>query len=204
MKGGKQHWDEVYRSKAADEVSWFQVTPRTSVRLVGLAGHGRPDASVIDVGGGTSTLVDALLETSPDVTVLDVSGEALAAAARRLGPRGDPVSWVQADLRDWRPERTFDVWHDRAVFHFLTDAEVIADYVDLVSRAVAPHGALVLGVFALDGPRTCSGLPTARYDADALAAHFAGAFVLEHDERELHRTPAGATQAFTWVVLRHR
>ena len=203
MEDGKQHWDEVYSSKAADEVSWFQNTPRTSVRLVELAGHGRPDASVIDVGGGTSTLVDALLETSHDVTVLDVSSVALDAAVRRLGPRGDQVSWVQADLLDWRPERTFDVWHDRAVFHFLTDADGLAGYVDLVSRAIAPHGALVLGVFALDGPSTCSGLPTARYDAEALAAHFAGAFVLEHDERELHRTPAGATQAFTWVVLRH-
>ena len=166
MKGDRQqHWDGVYGSRAADEVSWFQALPRTSVRLVGLASHGRPDASVIDVGAGTSRLVDALLETSPDVTVLDVSGEALDAAARRLGPRGDHVSWVQADLLQWLPDRTFDVWHDRAVLHFLITAQDIAAYVDLARRAVAPDGALVLGVFALDGPASCSGLPTSRYDA---------------------------------------
>lgn len=200
----QQHWDEVYGRKADDQVSWFQATPRTSLRLVGLASHGRSKASVLDVGAGTSTLVDELLETHPDVTVLDVSGEALAAAAHRLGARGGQVSWVQADLLDWRPGRTFDVWHDRAVFHFLTTAEDIAAYVNLASRAVEPYGALVLGVFAADGPTSCSGLPASGYDAEALTAHFAAAFELEHEERELHHTPAGATQPFTWVVLRRR
>lgn len=202
--GRQQHWDLAYGSRADDEVSWFQAHPGTSVRLVELASARRLAASVLDVGAGTSTLVDALLATNPDVTVLDVSGTALAAAASRLGPRADQVSWIRADLLQWLPGRTFDVWHDRAVFHFLTAADDIAAYVGLAARAVAPQGALVLGVFAADGPTSCSGLPTSRYDAPALAALFAAAFALEHQERELHRTPAGGTQAFTWVVLRRR
>ena len=200
----QQHWDGVYDSRADDEVSWFQALPSTSVRLVRLATQGRRGASVIDVGAGTSTLVDALLEAGHEVTVLDVSGEALAKLARRLGRRADPVNCVQADLLGWQPERTYDVWHDRAVFHFLTTAQDVTAYVELVSAAVPSRGALVLGVFAADGPTSCSGLPTSRYDAQALAAHFARTFVLEHQERELHRTPTGATQAFTWVVLRRR
>lgn len=137
------------------------------------------------------------------MTVLDVSSEARRGRAPTQSAR-DQVRWVQADLLGWRPERTYDVWHDRAVFHFLTAHEDIAAYAELVTGAVASQGALVLGVFAPDGPTTCSGLPTSRYDADALAAHFAAAFVLEHEERELHRTPTGDTQAFTWVVLRRR
>ena len=200
----QQHWDVVHSSKAVDEVSWFQAAPHTSVRLVKLASHGRPGASIVDVGAGTSTLVDLLLEVGADVTVLDISRKALDAAARRVGPRGDQVSWVQADLLEWEPGRSYDVLHDRAVFHFLITAEDVAAYVDLAGAAVAPRGALVLGVFAPDGPTSCSGLPTARYDAAALAARFADAFVLEHEERELHHTPAGGTQAFTWVVLRRR
>lgn len=204
MRDDEQHWNEVYTGRSADEVSWFQATPGTSVRLIGLATRGRPAASVIDVGAGASTLVDALLETTPDVTVLDVSREALDVTAHRLGPRADRVSWVHADVLDWLPGRTYDAWHDRAVFHFLTNEKDVAAYVDVARRAVAPHGALVLGVFAPDGPTSCSGLPTSRYDAGSLAAQFAGAFDLEHQERELHRTPTGATQSFTWVVLRRR
>jgi len=174
------------------------------VQLVGLALRGRPGASVVDIGAGTSRLVDALLESSPDVTVLDVSREALDESARRLGPRAEQASWIRADLLDWLPERNYDVWHDRAVFHFLSTAEDIPAYVDLASSAVAPDGALVLAVFAPNGPTSCSGLPATRYDAATLAAHFDAAFVLEHEERELHHTPAGATQPFTWVVLRRR
>jgi len=200
----QQHRDGVYDSEADDEVSWFRALPSTSVRLVRLATQGRRGASVIDVGAGTSTLVDALLEAGHEVTVLDVSGEALATLARRLGPRADPVNCVQADLLDWEPGHTYDVWHDRAVFHFLTTAEDVTAYVELVSAAVPSRGALVLGVFAADGPTSCSGLPTSRHDADALAAHFTRTFELEHQERELHRTPTGGTQAFTWVVLRRR
>ena len=200
----QQHWDGVYDGRADDEVSWFQALPSTSVRLVGLATRGRSRASVIDVGAGTSTLVDALLGTGHEVTVLDVSGEALATVAERLGPRADEVHRVQADLLDWQPGRTYDVWHDRAVFHFLTAEPDVAAYVQLATDAVAPGGALVLGVFAPDGPTSCSGLSTSRYDAQALADRFAAAFDLEREERELHSTPTGAVQAFTWVLLRRR
>lgn len=200
----QQHWDGVYDSKADDEVSWFQAEPSTSVRLVELATRGRPGASVIDVGAGTSTLVDTLLDADHEMTVLDVSVEALAMVAERLGPRADEVSRVQADLLDWQPGRSYDVWHDRAAFHFLGAESDVAAYVGLATGAVTRGGALVLGVFAPDGPTSCSGLPTSRYDATALAEHFATGFVLEHDEHELHSTPTGAAQAFTWVVLRRR
>ena len=202
--GKQQHWDDVYDSRADDETSWFQAQPTTSVRLVALATRGRPGASVIDVGAGTSTLVDALLETRHEVTVLDVSGEALAKVARRLGARADDAHRIQTDLLSWQPDRTYDVWHDRAAFHFLTTAQDLKAYVELVAAAVAPGGAVVLGAFAADGPTSCSGLPTSRYDADTLAAHFHPTFTLEHQERELHNTPTGAAQAFTWIVLRRR
>lgn len=198
----QQHWDDVYDSRADDEVSWFQATPGTSVRLVALATRGRPGASVIDVGAGTSTLVDTLLDAGHEVTVLDVSGEALATVADRLGSRAERVHRVEADLLHWQPGRTYDAWHDRAVFHFLTAEPDVTAYVQLATDAIAPEGALVLGVFAPDGPTSCSGLATNRYDAKALADRFTAAFVLEHEERELHCTPTGAVQAFTWVVLR--
>lgn len=205
MRGDRrQHWNEVYGSRADDEVSWFQALPSTSVRLVGLATRGHPGASVIDVGAGTSTLVDTLLDAGHEMTVLDVSGEALATIAERLGPRAEQVQRVQADLLHWQPRRTYDVWHDRAVFHFLTAEADVAAYVQLAVDAVAPEGGLILGVFAPDGPTSCSGLPTSRYDASTLAEQFAAAFVLQHEERELHSTPTGAVQAFTWVVLRRR
>ncbi len=200
----QQHWNGVYDSRADDEVSWYQALPSTSVRLVGLGTRGRPGASVIDIGAGTSTLVDTLLDAGHEMTVLDVSGEALATVAERLGPRAEQVQRVEADLLRWQPGRTYDVWHDRAVFHFLTAEPDVAGYVRLATSAVAPEGALVLGVFAADGPTSCSGLPTSRYDASTLAERFAAAFVLEHEERELHSTPTGAVQAFTWIVLRRR
>lgn len=198
-----RHWDGVFRSKAVDEVSWFQARPETSLRL--LAGVSRPTGAVVDVGAGASTLVDELLERGwVDVTVLDVSVAALAVVRTRLAGRTAPVTFVAADLLSWQPDRQYDVWHDRAVFHFLVDAADRQRYVDTAARAVRPGGHLVLATFAADGPTACSGLPTARYDAAALAAELAAAFDLVHDEREEHRTPAGVLQPFTWVVLRRR
>jgi ubiquinone/menaquinone biosynthesis C-methylase UbiE len=162
-----------------------------------------PGGSVIDVGAGASTLADTLVDSGwTDVTVLDVSRTALAVVRERLGERQRSVSFVVADVLSWQPGRTFDAWHDRAVFHFLIRPDQREKYVATASRAVRPGGVLVLGTFAADGPTQCSGLPTARYDADALAAAFAPGFTLEHSEREEHVTPGGAVQPFTWVVLR--
>jgi len=195
------HWDTVYGTKAADEVSWFQRQPTTSQRLLALAVS--PRGAVIDVGAGASTVADGLLDAGwPDVTVLDVSPKAVALVRERLRERAKSVSFVVADVLSWNPERTYDAWHDRAVFHFLVRPDHREQYVATASRAVRSGGLLVLGTFAADGPTQCSGLPTARYDADKLAAVFASDFSMEHSEREEHLTPGGGVQPFTWAVLR--
>jgi hypothetical protein len=163
------HWEQVYRSRPADKLSWFQTSPTTSVRLVesGLPGRG----SVLDVGAGSSALIDELLAASfEDLTVLDVSGTALDSVRRRLAERGQKVNMVQADLLEWEPVRTFDVWHDRAVFHFLTRPEDRSRYVQVAATAVRAGETLIVATFASDGPTQCSGLPVSRYDATELAA----------------------------------
>jgi cyclopropane fatty-acyl-phospholipid synthase-like methyltransferase len=158
---------------------------------------------VVDVGAGTSTLVDLLLDAGRvDVTVLDVSVEALNKVRLRLGSLAESVSFAAADIRFWRPDRTFDAWHDRAAFHFLVDSADRDGYVDLARMAVVPGGVMVLATFAPDGPTVCSGLPTARYDSDDLARVFSPEFDLQHSQREEHITPWGVVQPFTWVVLR--
>lgn len=196
-----QHWDRVYNTKAVDEVSWYQANPATSTRL--LLGLAPRPSSVIDVGAGESLLADALLDAGlTDLTLLDVSEAALAVVRDRLADRRQQVTFVVADVLDWEPERQWDAWHDRAVFHFLVDSQARATYVATAARAIVQGGVAVVGCFALDGPEQCSGLPTARYDADGIAEQFGDAFRLERLERELHRTPAGVDQPFTWVVLR--
>ena len=197
----RTHWDDVWSHRGVDEVSWFRPDPSTSLRLIDRAGA--PDGSaVVDVGGGASTLPGLLVHRGMDVTVLDVSSVALDVARGALGDRAGAVRWVTADVTTWAPPRPFHVWHDRAVFHFLVDPADQDRYVEVASAAVRPGGAVVLGTFAPDGPTACSGLPVARHDAADLAARFAPAFGLETAEREVHRTPSGAEQTFTWVVLR--
>lgn len=196
--GTREHWEGVYRGKGPEEVSWFQRDPAVSLRLVE-----RVPGSVVDVGAGASVLVDRLLAAGrDDLTVLDVSAAALEVTRRRLGVDTSVVSFAVADVLDWDPGRTFECWHDRAVFHFLTDRDRQQAYVQTASRAVPAGGAAVLGTFAADGPTQCSGLPTARYRPQDLAAVFGSAFVLEHAEAEVHRTPWDAEQRFTWVLLR--
>lgn len=192
------HWDAVYSSKAADEVSWFQREPEVSLRLLQAALDGRP-GRVVDVGAGASVLGDRLVATGWQVTLLDVSAEALAGARARLG---DGATYVVADVLDWDPTEPVDAWHDRAVFHFLTDAADRSRYTALATRAVRTGGVVVLGAFAEDGPEQCSGLPTTRWSAAGLAAAFGAGWSLERSEREEHTTPWGAVQPFTWVVLR--
>lgn len=193
-----EHWDTVYTSKKHDDVSWYQRVPATSVRLVTAACAA---GSVIDVGAGASTLADELVARGYDVTVLDVAPSAIDTVKRRLGDR---ATYVVGDLLGWEPTATYDVWHDRAVFHFLTDPAAQEAYVDLAAGAVGPDGVVVLGTFAPDGPTACSGLPTARHDAGSLADLFAKSFALVSSEREEHLTPWGAVQPFTWVTLRRR
>jgi SAM-dependent methyltransferase len=196
-----QHWDGVYRTKAVEELSWYEAAPATSTRL--LLGLAPRPSSVIDVGAGASLLADALLDAGlTDLTLLDVSEAAVAVVRTRLADRPQHVRFVVADVLTWEPERQWDAWHDRAVFHFLVNSQARATYVATATRAITAGGVAVIGCFALDGPQQCSGLPTARYDADGIVEQFGDAFRLERVEREVHRTPRGATQPFTWVVLR--
>jgi len=161
---------------------------------------------VVDVGGGASTLVEHLVDAGfARVTVLDLSATVVDQVAARLAPEAaGRVSLVCTDLLDWHPAERVDVWHDRAVFHFLTDPAAIERYVALAAATVRPDGTLVLGAFAADGPRSCSGLPSNGYQPDTLAGLFSWEFELLAEEREEHHTPAGAIQAFTWITLRRR
>jgi SAM-dependent methyltransferase len=199
----KEHWEQVYATKATDAVSWFQEHAEHSLRLIRETGVPL-SASIIDGGGGASTLVDDLLANGYSrLTVLDLSAAALAAARDRLGERGGAVQWLEADItRAVLPAHAYDVWHDRAVFHFLTSPADRKAYVQAVLRAVKPGGHVIVATFAEDGPTRCSGLPVRRYGAQELHAEFGERFVLLRHEREAHRTPFGTTQQFVYCYCR--
>jgi SAM-dependent methyltransferase len=201
VENTEEHWEALYGASPAHVVGWYEKYPATSVRLI--EAHGSPSAAVVDVGGGAAALVDVLLGRGfPDLTVLDISGRALREVRERLGAAGASVQFVRQDVLSWSPERTFDVWHDRAVFHFLTDAADRQRYVNVASSVVVDGGVLVLATFAEDGPERCSGLPVSRYSAGTLAAAFPS-FSLIASERVEHVTPSGVVQPFTYVVLAH-
>jgi SAM-dependent methyltransferase len=199
----RTHWDTVYRTKLADQVSWYRPHLERSLAFVESVAPDRT-AAIIDVGGGESTLVDDLVARGyGDVTVLDVAPSAIAGAKARLGPAARRVHWLLADITSVElPVQRYDLWHDRAVFHFLTRAEDRAAYVRQTLRAVRPGGYVVVAAFGPDGPEKCSGLPVVRYDADHLHGEFGGAFRLIDSTVELHRTPAGAIQQFTYCFCR--
>lgn len=198
-----QHWDEVYATKDAHDVSWYQDEPRTSLRL--LEEFAERSGGLVDVGAGASTLVDRLLEAGwRDLSVLDVSSSALELTRRRLGVRSSEVEFWCADVTSWEPGRTFSAWHDRAVLHFLLDEAALGAYASRAGRSLGAGGVAVIAAFAPDGPTHCSGLGVAHYDAQRLSEVFERDFTLIHQEREEHVTPAGAVQPFTWVVLRRR
>lgn len=199
----RDHWEKVYTTKATDAVSWFQPHADFSVGLIKATGAGR-DAAIIDVGGGASTLVDDLLADGyTDLSVLDLSAAALAAARNRLGARASAVRWIEADItRTDLPAHSFDVWHDRAVFHFLTAPKDRAAYVQAVFDSVKPGGHVIVATFAEDGPNQCSGLPVMRYRADELHAEFGESFALLSHEKEAHHTPSGIVQQFVYCYCR--
>jgi len=197
----RAHWDRVYRDKADDTVSWFQARPRLSLDLIGA--HAVPAAAVIDIGGGASRLVDALLlEGYTDVTVLDLAASALEASIARLGPRSSRVHWITADITTWTPTRTYGVLHDRAVFHFLTEAADRAAYRRALDQGTRPGSLVVIATFAEDGPERCSGLPVRRYSPDSLAAELGPGYQLLGSAEEAHETPGGAVQAFQFSQFR--
>jgi SAM-dependent methyltransferase len=200
----KSHWENVYRTKRADEVSWFQKIPTLSLDFIRRLALDRT-TPFVDIGGGTSNLVDNLISVGySDITVLDLSGAALSAAQQRLGDRAGWVQWLEADvLKATLPERRFGFWHDRAVFHFLTDPAERAAYVAQVRRAVRPGGYVLIATFAEDGPSRCSGLPVERYSAESLHHEFDDGFDLVESAREQHITPAGIRQSFTYCLCRY-
>lgn len=198
----KQHWEHAYESKASDAVSWYQRRPDVSLSMIRDAGLSL-DAPLIDVGGGASTLIDALLdEGRSDLSVLDISSAALSQAQERLGPMASRVEWIVADVLGFAPSKRYALWHDRAVFHFLVDAHDRARYLETLQRSLLPDGQMVIATFAADGPERCSGLPVARYDVASLQAIFGAAFALMESTRETHLTPDGAEQHFTYARLR--
>jgi ubiquinone/menaquinone biosynthesis C-methylase UbiE len=200
----KEHWETIYSNKSADEVSWFQPEARLSLALITEAAPD-PDAAILDVGGGASSLVDGLLAAGyANVTVLDLSSAALEQARTRLGEEAARVKWLEADIRTVElPPAATDVWHDRAVFHFLTSPEDRQLYVRQVQRAVRPGGYVLVATFADDGPERCSGLEVARYNADSLHAEFGSGFRMLRSERENHVTPWGSTQRFVYCLCRY-
>ena len=199
----ENHWERVYGTKAPDQVSWFRPHLETSLALIERAAGGRM-TSIIDVGGGASSLVDDLIARGyADVTVLDISQAALDVAKQRLGEAGKFVYWLHADVtRGDLPAQSFDVWHDRAVFHFLTQPGQRIAYVQNVARAVKPGGHVIVSTFGPEGPDKCSGLDVMRYDADALHDEFGGRFRLVDSSKELHDTPFGTTQQFLYCYCR--
>jgi trans-aconitate methyltransferase len=199
----QNHWENVYASKGEDQVSWFQETPAPSLELMELVGAVRGSA-IIDIGGGASRLVDCLVSRGyEDVTVLDLSAAALASARSRMGGKAEQVTWIAADVTIWEPTRTYDVWHDRAAFHFLTEPKDQAAYVARLRRALRPGGHAIIGTFAPDGPERCSGLVVSRYDASSLAATLGRGFELIDTRRHEHITPWGAMQKFQFSTFRH-
>ena len=197
------HWENVYKTKAPDAVSWYRPHLDRSLDLIERASPGRA-ASIIDIGGGESTLVNDLLALGyPNVTVLDVSQTALDVARAKLGSDGLAIRWICADVTQVDlPPQSFDVWHDRAVFHFLTTAEHRKAYAQLVTRAVRPGGHVIISTFGLDGPTKCSGLDVVRYDAETLHGEFGVQFNLVESSKEMHVTPAGTTQQFLYCYCR--
>lgn len=195
----KEHWEKVYTTKATDAVSWFQEHAENSLKLIQKTGVPL-SAAIIDIGGGASTLVDDLLVKGySNLSVLDLSAAALSASQNRLGTKANDVNWVVADItKADLPVQSYDVWHDRAVFHFLTSAEDRQAYVQAVLRAVKPGGHVIVATFAEDGPLQCSGLPVMRYNSDELHAEFGEPFTLVHHEKESHQTPFGTAQQFTY------
>jgi trans-aconitate methyltransferase len=200
--GRQAHWENVYTTKGENEVSWFQQSPAPSLELIVQAGAVSHSA-IIDIGGGASRLVDHLVEQGfEDITVLDLSGAALSAAQRRLGSSAERVSWIVADATTWEPVRPYDIWHDRAAFHFLTDGNDRAAYIARLGRGLKIGGHAIIATFAPDGPEKCSGLPVARYDSASLGRTLGTAFKLVHTQRHEHATPWDSRQIFQFSVFR--
>ncbi len=204
MESARQrHWESVYENKGAGERSWFQPKPATSLALLDRIGYA-PSEALVDVGGGTARLVDALLARGARrLAVLDISEAALAEAKRRVGPAAaKQVHWIRSDITEATVDGPYAVWHDRAVFHFLTDPADRSAYLERLNRALASGGHVVIAAFALDGPERCSGLPVVRYSPQSLGEVLGEGYTLVETRTEPHETPMGKIQSFVYCVFR--
>lgn len=203
MENKKTHWETVYETKPADSVSWFQPHAEKSLEIIQATGQNK-HAALIDVGGGASTLVDDLLNLGYDnLSVLDLSAAALKVAQDRLGAKAATVNWLVGDITTVSlPANAYDIWHDRAVFHFLTEEADRRAYVAQVMRSVRPNGHIIIATFAEDGPEKCSGLPVMRYSPEALHQEFGRGFQLVSQDKETHHTPFGTDQQFIYCYCR--
>lgn len=200
MNSKQTHWENIYTHKNPQEVSWTQKKPALSLSWIESL-HLPKDAPIIDVGGGESHLVDYLIDMGySDLTVLDISQAALNRSQKRLGSKANSVKWIQADITTFQPKKKYALWHDRAVFHFLTQKDDIATYTKMVSTAVDQY--LLMSTFSKEGPLKCSGLPITQYDAESISANFSAAFELTQQDREVHTTPFDTTQAFIYALFK--
>jgi SAM-dependent methyltransferase len=198
----RRHWERIYGEHKPEDVSWFQETPALSLEMIRGAAPSK-HARILDVGGGASRLVDGLAAGGfTDLTVLDISGRALAHSRERMGERGKNISWIETEVAAFAPEAPFDIWHDRAVFHFLAENADRDAYLAVLRRALKPGGSLILAAFAPEGPEKCSGLPVRRYDAGLVRETFGPDFKLIMEAAETHLTPWNAEQRFAYFLLK--
>ncbi|MGE8554732.1 MAG: class I SAM-dependent methyltransferase [Chryseobacterium jejuense] len=196
----KNHWENVYETKSPDQVSWTQKKPQTSLNFINSFGLGK-EARIIDIGGGDSNLVDFLLEEGyENITVLDISAKALEKAQQRLGKKADKVKWIATDITTFEPIETYDIWHDRAAFHFLTTQEQIAKYIDIAEKNI--NSFMVLGTFSKNGPTKCSGLDIQQYDEASISEKFRQSFEKILCTTEDHTTPFETTQNFIFCSFK--
>ena len=200
----QEHWNQTYQTKSTDDVSWYQRRPDSSIELIKTSGVGK-DAGIIDVGGGASTLVDFLLEDGySHLAVLDWSGAALSHSRSRLGARSSAVEWFEADITVFESPHRFGLWHDRAVFHFLTELADRRKYVETLRRTLEPGGTAIISTFALDGPSKCSGLEVMRYDEQTISVELGEEFQLQETHHEKHMTPWETEQSFVYFRFRRQ
>ncbi|MCW8963098.1 MAG: class I SAM-dependent methyltransferase [Gammaproteobacteria bacterium] len=194
----KNHWEKIYSKTSDEDFSWFQNHPAVSLELIDRAGSSVSDY-IIDVGGGSSLLVDHLLASGyQHLSVLDISGKALDMARNRLGKGAEKVQWIESDVTSYESTKPYDLWHDRAVFHFLTESDDRRRYVEVLRKVLAPHGAVIIAAFDIGGPTMCSGLNIVQYDADKLSAELGDEFLLQEKIPEMHVTPSNTQQAFRY------
>lgn len=204
MNKNQQHWDKVYSEKQPTEVSWYEPMPEISLQLIGSCAVPK-DAAIIDIGGGDSFLAEFLVSLGyQDVTVVDISSKALERAKERMCEKADEVEWIQADAGKFEPTKQYDLWHDRAAFHFITDEEQKKNYLNTVHKAIKPGGFVILGTFSDQGPEKCSGLKVQRYSVGEMCRLFEEEFEMLSGKKIDHKTPSGGTQNFTFCSFQKK